>query len=121
MSAVSSSVTPASSAAWIVAIASAGSGYARSLFIDIGMAPRPIADTVYGPSERCCTGVPPGPGGAAADATTGSQHRPPAAGGHPVDPTRDVSVRHRPTVLQFSVGACRRDTTVRSHRSEAPR
>ena len=65
MSAVSTRVTPASSAAWIVAIACSGSGYTRSLFMDSGIAPSPIADTVYGPSVRCCTGAPRGSGGIA--------------------------------------------------------
>jgi hypothetical protein len=54
MSAVSIKVMPASSAAWMVAMASRSSGYTLSLFIDIGMAPRPIAETVNGPSLRVC-------------------------------------------------------------------
>src|SRR5690349_12568353 len=52
MSAVSMSVTPASSAARTVATASSCEG--RPLpFIDTGIAPSPMAETVNGPSVRC--------------------------------------------------------------------
>jgi hypothetical protein len=54
MSAVSIKVMPESSAAWIVAMAWDSSGYLLSLFIDIGMAPRPIAEARKGPSWRVC-------------------------------------------------------------------
>src|ERR687895_465718 len=56
MSAVSIKVMPESSAAWMVAMAWDSSGYFLSLFIDIGMAPRPIAETRKGPSCRVCMG-----------------------------------------------------------------
>ena len=48
------SVMPASSAAWIVATAWSSSGYWLSLFIEMGIAPRPMAETVNGPSWRVC-------------------------------------------------------------------
>src|SRR3954454_12279077 len=54
MSAVSMNVTPASNAACTVETASSWLGKVRSLFIDIGMAPRPIAETVKGPRVRVC-------------------------------------------------------------------
>lgn len=54
MSAVSMKVTPASSAAWIIAIASSRGGRCPSPFIETGMAPSPIADTVKGPIVRFC-------------------------------------------------------------------
>ncbi len=54
MSAVSIKVTPASRAAWMVAIAWASSGSLLSLFIEIGIAPRPMAETVKGPSCLVC-------------------------------------------------------------------
>jgi hypothetical protein len=50
-SAVSMRVTPASSAAWIVAIERSAPGRPS---IDMGMPPRPIADTVRLPMVRCC-------------------------------------------------------------------
>ena len=54
MSAVSIKVMPASSAAWMVAMAWDSSGNWLSLFMDMGMAPRPMAVTVKGPSVRVC-------------------------------------------------------------------
>src|SRR5215204_4305813 len=54
MSAVSIRVIPASSAAWMVAIDWDSSGISLSLFDDIGMAPRPMAETVKDPRERVC-------------------------------------------------------------------
>src|SRR5215212_391051 len=56
MSAVSIRVIPASSAAWMVAIDWDSSGISLSLFDDIGMAPRPMAETLKGPRERVCMG-----------------------------------------------------------------
>src|SRR4051812_31195933 len=54
MSAVSMKVTPASSAACTVRMAWSSSGKLLSEFIDIGIAPRPIAETTNGPSFLVC-------------------------------------------------------------------
>ena len=37
-----------------VTMAASSSGYCLSLFIDVGIAPRPMAETVYGPSFLVC-------------------------------------------------------------------
>ena len=58
MSAVSIRVMPASRAAWMVAIEADSSGIWLSLFIDMGMAPRPMAETEKGPSFRVCIRLP---------------------------------------------------------------